>query len=99
MANTYNYQITDMQRDENGIVISVNFNVTAFDDVDSYTHTYQTALLPSDGNPIPFENLTQNQVIDWVKNLIQLNVEEQADFELDAYKLRKNQTLSNGTPW
>ena len=97
MQNTYEYKIIDMQRDEEGIVIAVTFTVTASDGVDSFTHNYHTALTAPSNTVIPFNDLKETDVIDWVKTLVQTNTEEQADAELVAYKKRK--IITNGTPW
>ena len=88
-----------MNRNADGIVISVSFTVTASDGTDNFTHNFHTALTPPNGNPIPFEQLKESDVIGWVKSLVQQESEEQADAELAAWKIRKNQTVSNGTPW
>ena len=95
--NTYDYKITDMQRDANGIVVAVSFTVTASDGTDSFTHNYQTALPAPKDTVIPFAELTQPEVIDWVKELVGTGTEEQADAELAAFKLRKE--VKSGTPW
>jgi hypothetical protein len=97
MANTYEYKISDMQRDADGIVVAVSFTVTASDGTDSFTHNYQTALNAPSGNPIDFEDLEESEVIDWVKELVQSSVEEQADAELEAFKQRKE--ITSGVPW
>ena len=97
MANTYEYKITDMQRDANGIVVAVSFTVTASDGTDSFTHNYHTALTAPSDTPVPFEQLTEAEVIGWVKALVQTSTEEQADAELAAYKQRKE--VTSGTPW
>jgi len=97
MSNTYEYKITDMQRDADGIVVAVSFTVTASDGTDSFTHNYQTALTAPPGNPIPFNDLKESDVIGWVKSLVQTSTEEQADAELEAFKQRKQ--VTSGTPW
>jgi hypothetical protein len=97
MSNTYDYKITDMQRDANGIVVTVSFTVTASDGTDSFTHNYQTALPAPKATPIPYANLTEAEVIAWVKELVGTSTEEQADAELAAFKLRKQ--VTSGTPW
>ena len=97
MSNTYEYKITDMQRDADGIVVAVSFTVTASDGTDSFTHNYQTALTSPSKNPIPFDNLDESTVIGWVKSLVQTGTEEQADAELEAFKQRKQ--VTSGTPW
>jgi hypothetical protein len=88
-----------MQRDANGIVVSVSFTVTVTDGIDSFTHNYQTALTATSESPIPFNDLKESDVIGWVKSLVQESTEEQADAELAAWKLRKNAVSQNGIPW
>jgi hypothetical protein len=97
MSNTYDYKISDMQRDANGIVVAVSFTVTASDGVDSFTHNYHTALPAPKDAAIPFAELTEAGVASWVKELVGTGTEEQADAELAAFKLRKE--VKSGTPW
>ena len=97
MANTYEYKITDMQRDANGIVVAVSFTVTASDGTDSFTHNYHTALTAPADNSIPYDSLDEATVVGWVRSLVQESTEEQADAELAAYKNRKE--VTSGTPW
>ena len=97
--NTYEYQITDMQRNASGIVVAVAFSINVSDGTDSFVHNFHTALTAASGNPIPYEQLKETDVIGWVKELVQKDSEEQADAELEAYKIRKNQTVLSGTPW
>lgn len=97
MSNTYEYKITDMQRDAAGIVVAVSFTVTASDGTDSFTHNYQTALPAPKDKITPFADLTEAKIIDWVKELVGTGTEEQADAELAAFKLRKE--VKSGTPW
>jgi hypothetical protein len=97
MANSYEYKITDMQRDADGIVVAVSFTVTASDGTDSFTHNYRTGLTAPTGTPVPFADLTEAGVIAWVKALVQEGTEAQADIELEAYKNRKE--VTSGTPW
>ena len=97
--NTYQYFITDMSRNADGIVISVSFTVTVSDGTNSFTHNFHTALTPPNENPIPFEQLKESDVIDWVKSLVQAATEEQADAELAAWKIRKSYSNQTGVPW
>lgn len=99
MSNTYEYKITDMQRDGAGIVQTVAFTITASDGTDSFTHNYFTALPAPKGDPIPYQNLTEAEVIAWVKELVGTQSEESADAELAAYIVRKNDVQQNGMPW
>lgn len=95
--NTYDYQITDMVRDAAGVVVTVMFTVTASDGTDSFTHTYQTGLPAPKADIIPFADLTPEEVIAWVKELVGKSTEEQADAELAAFKERK--VVTSGVPW
>jgi hypothetical protein len=99
MSNTYQYYITDMQRKVDGIVVAVSFSVTADDGVDSFTHNYHTALTAPSKPPISFDDLKESDVIGWVKSLVQVGTEEQADAELAAWKIRKSFSSQSGVPW
>lgn len=88
-----------MQRNGNGIVQTVSFSVTASNGSDSFTHTYNTGLPEPKDTPISYNNLTEAQVITWVKDLVGKSTEESADAELAAYIVRKNETQQTGTPW
>ena len=95
--NTYTYTINDMVKDDNGIVVTVMFSVTASDGTDSYTHNYQTGLPAPKNTIIPFADLTKEGVIAWVKTLVGEDTEKQADAELEAFKKRK--VTTTGLPW
>jgi len=97
--NTYEYKIIDMVRDGSGIVKTVAFTITASDGADSFTHNYFTALPAPKSDPIDYADLTEADVIAWVKDLVGTQSEESADAELAAYKLRKNEVKQNGMPW
>jgi hypothetical protein len=43
--NTYNYKVSDLQRDKDGIIIATSFTITASDGTDSNTHITTTLLL------------------------------------------------------
>lgn len=86
-----------MQRDDKGVVVAVSFSVEASDGVDSFTHNYYTALPAPKDSITPFKDLSEEQVIDWVKELVGTGTEEQADAELAAFKIRKE--VKSGTPW
>jgi hypothetical protein len=95
--NTYTYKPTNLVSDENGIVRAVDFTVEVSDGVDTFEINGHTGLpLPKD-MIVPYQDLTQNEVIGWIKNLVGEQTEEQADAELEAYKIRL--IVKNGTPW
>jgi hypothetical protein len=88
-----------MNRNANGIVLSVSFSINVSDGTDSFVHNFNTALMPPSANPIPYDQLKETDVIDWVKNLVQQESEEQADAELVAWKIRKTLQINTGVPW
>jgi len=88
-----------MQRDSNGIVIATSFTVTASNGIDSFTHNYYTALPTPKDSVIPFADLSEEKVIEWIKDLVGEGTEKQADAELEAYIKRKSETVTTGLPW
>lgn len=98
MANTYTYDPTNLVSDSNGVVRTVDFIVTVSDGTDSYTVNGTTGLQES-GAFIPYNNLTKETVIGWIKNVVGAQMEELADSELAAFKVRKANPITNGTPW
>ena len=99
MSNTYVYEPSNLVRDQNGIVVSVQFAVTVSDGTDEFTVNSQTALPAPSSDAIPYDQLTKQDVIGWIQKLVTTQTEELADSELAAYIERKNQQTSNGTPW
>ena len=95
--NTYQYKITNIERDLNGIAVACSFDITVSDGVDSLTHNFHTGFTPPPVNPIPFNQLTQTEVIGWVQALVGKDSEQLADGELQAFKSRKN--ILTGLPW
>ena len=67
MANTYDYKVTNLIRDPQGIVVTASFTITASDGVDSFTHNYNTGFANKPVTPTPFEDLTEAKVIEWIK--------------------------------
>ena len=100
--NTYDYKVTQLTRDENGIVVSASFAITASDGVDSFTHSYNFGFANKPLTPTAFADLTEAKVIEWIKrDAGEANqFESSADAELEAYKLRKAApVLTVGVPW
>jgi hypothetical protein len=104
--NTYNYKVSDLQRDKDGIIIAASFTITASDGTDSNTHNYNTAFAAPKGDTTAFADITEEQVIGWIKAMFdtkdddgvrQNSLEDQADAELEAFKERK--AVKSGTPW
>ena len=102
MANTYEYKVTNLVRDPQGIVVTASFTITASDGVDSFTHSYNFGFDNKPATPTPFEDLTEAKVIEWIKRDAgaENQFEVSADAELAAYKERKAApVLSAGVPW
>ncbi len=102
MSNTYVYKVTNLVRDENGIVVTASFTITASDGVDSFTHSYNFGFANNPATPTPFEELTEAKVIEWIKRDAGTDnqFEASADAELAAYKQRKAApVLTAGVPW
>ena len=72
----------------------------ADDGTDQFTHNYNFGFANKPVTPTPFEELTEAKVIEWIKRDSKGMFEEQADAELEAYKLRKAApVMTSGTPW
>ncbi len=101
MGNKYTYEPTNLIKDQNGIVVSVQFSVTVTDDNNGnlLTVNSQTALPAPSSDVIPYEQLSKEDVVGWIKKLVGQQTEELADSEFAAYIERKTQQLSSGTPW
>jgi len=97
--NTYTYKPHNLVSDENGIVRAVDFTVLVSDGTDLFEINGHTGLPSPKDTIVPYQDLTQEEVIGWIKNLVGEQIEEQADVELNAFKLRKAKPISNGTPW
>ena len=89
-----------MQRDlATGIVVAAEFTVTASNGTASFTTNNQTAFPYPKADPTPYDDLTEDDVIVWIRELVGTQSEEQADAELEAYILRSASVVVSGTPW
>ena len=77
--------------------MAVDFTVEVSDSTDLFEINGHTGLPLPKGNAKPYNELTQEEVIEWVKGLVGEQMEEQADVELKAYKARSN--VKNGLPF
>jgi hypothetical protein len=99
---TYDYEITNLVRDANDIVVTATFTITAGDGVDEFTHTYTTGFANNPLTPTPFAGITEAKVLEWIVRDAgdQNQFEASADAELAAYKQRKTQgTSKTGIGW
>lgn len=102
MSNTYTYKVINLIRDQDGIVVTAAFTITADDGTDAFTHTYNFGFANRPTTPTPFEDLTEAKVIEWIKRDAgaENQFEASADAELTAFKLRKAApVLTAGVPW
>jgi hypothetical protein len=95
--NSYSYEVSNLQRDENDIIVGASFTITVSDGVDSFTCNGYTAFNNKPETPVAFNDLTEEKVIGWIKRDVGASSEESADAELLAYKERKE--IKSGVPW
>jgi hypothetical protein len=95
-----NYQWNVVQMDRltsDGFVVTVHYTVSAVDG-DYTASTYGTVgYTQEEGNIIPFDSLTPEIVIGWVKDSLgQATVEEALAAQIEA---QKNPVQLSGLPW
>ena len=97
--NTYTWQVVQMDRKtEDGFVITVHYTVSATDG-EFTASTYGTVGYTQDPTKpiIAYEDLTQVDVIGWVKeSLGEVTVEESLTAQIEAQKAPATQV---GLPW
>jgi hypothetical protein len=95
---TFNWQVVQMNRNtDGGFVTTVHYNVSAVDG-EFTASTYGTVgYTQEEGNIIPFDSLTPEIVIGWVKDSLgQATVEEALAAQIEA---QKNPVQESGVPW
>ena len=96
---SYNWQIVNMDRKTtDGFVVTVHYNVTATDG-DYSANTYGTVgYTEEDGKSyIPYDQLTQDEVVAWVKDSLgQETVEASLATQIEALK---HPVQESGLPW
>jgi hypothetical protein len=93
------FKIHDMTRDSNDGVISVTWIAFVTDNGVTVSKTGESTFTPdpSDSGFIPFDNLTEMQVIKWVKAFEDVNImSAQLNTELAT---QVNVINKNGLPW
>jgi hypothetical protein len=94
----FNWQVVQMDRlTSDGFVVTVHYTVNAVDG-EFTASTYGTvSYTQEEGNIIPFNSLTPEIVIGWVKNSLgQETVEEALAAQIEA---QKNPVQLSGLPW
>lgn len=97
--NQYHYKVTQLIKDTQGIVTGASFTLEVSDGEDTFSFPSFTAFNHRPETPIPFDQLTEEKVVSWITDSVGPLTEEQADVELQAYKLRKTQNSSGPLPW
>ena len=96
-----NWSIENMERQANdGLVVKVQWTVTVVVDAEFANRNGVVEMQRSDAF-IPFDQLTEKQILNWVWEKIDKN---QIEFELTQIAQEKvntqtNNPLSNGLPW
>ena len=94
----YTWQVVQMDRQvADGFVTTVHYNVSAVDE-EFTASTYGTVgFTKEEMEYVPFEQLTQEQVIGWVQDSLgQATVEEALATQIEA---QKNPVQESGLPW
>jgi hypothetical protein len=96
---SYNWQIVNMDRKTtDGFVVTVHYNVTATDG-DYSANTYGTVGYTEEAGKsyIPYDQLTQDEVVAWVKDSLgQETVEASLATQIEALK---HPVQESGLPW
>lgn len=101
MATTFTWGINTLEREtSDGFVITAHYTINANDDV--YTAgAYGSIGFERPDSLIPFDALTEDQVIGWVQTA--LGGEEKVDEIQEALQKQLNEkhapTVAQGTPW
>ena len=94
----YNWNVVQMDRQvADGFVTTVHFNVSAVDS-EFTASTYGTVgFTKEEMDYVPFEQLTQEQVIGWVQDSLGKDtVEEALATQIES---KKNPVSESGLPW
>jgi hypothetical protein len=94
----FNWNVVNMERlTSDDFVVTVHYSVTATDG-DYSANTYGTVSYTQESdNFIPFEDLTAEVVIGWVKDSLgEKTVEDSLSAQIEA---QKNPTQVSGLPW
>lgn len=94
----FNWKILDLFADKNGVVKSARYFVTATDGVNT-VETEGNADIPTGEIVTSFDQITEAQVIDWVKKVIMQNGENPIELRLqEQLEVLKTQEKTKA-PW
>jgi len=100
METTITWNIVQLEREINdGYVFTAHWEVTA-QEGDLYARIYGSlGLQRPEDEFIPFEDLTEEIVISWVKEKLETDVSEYENSLLAQIELQKNPPTTTGLPW
>lgn len=100
MSTTVNWHIANLERElKDGYVYTVHYTVDANNETYS-SSAYGSLGLERPDKLIPFKDLTEKNVIDWVKDTLgDEKVQEIETALLDRLSEQANPTRSAGLPW
>ena len=100
MATTITYKITKLKRKlDSGEVSTVEFDITGTDGDHTHTKSSSIELSKTMSGMCPYEILTEELVIDWIKGKPDVD-NNFLEFEIDKIvQEKKTPTFGEGIPW
>jgi hypothetical protein len=100
METTITWKIVQLEREiHDGYVFNVHWGIIV-QEGNHYARVYGLlALQRPEGELIPYEDLTEEIVISWVKEKLGNDVSEYEDSLLAQIELQKNPPTATGIPW
>jgi hypothetical protein len=102
------WNITDMKRDISGVVKIIYYSITVKDTdsnyEDVYSYTLNVERKPDSPEIINYQDLTQEEVLTWVKNKLGqervTKIENRLTNKVINFKIQNNNlNLETGLPW
>ena len=89
------YNVVDMLRTEDGIVKSIDIEMYLYGGGPHLNKKLKIELGPPSGAPIPFSNITQNTIQNW----LMLNEDGMDRMVLTSQQIERESTMLSGLPW
>lgn len=101
MATTFTWHIANLERETaDGYVYTAHYTVDAKDDAYSAGAYGSVGLVRPEGNLIPFADLTEPQVIEWVVNALGEDKAAEIEAALQAQlNEQRSPSRAAGVPW
>ncbi len=100
MTISYHWRIADLERKvEDGYVFTAHYVTNAKDEAYS-SHSYGSVTFERPDNLIPYEDITEEIAVGWVKEELGTERVEEIEASLSAdINNQKHPTTATGTPW